>query len=169
MLTAFHSSKVNPQLIMENVYRRLRHALRQSAACLESWFKQMTQPRPRSQVMGVIADLRRSKEELIAENMLLRQQLIVLERQVKRPKLTQRDRQVLVLLSSWIQAWRDALMVVKPNTLIGWYRQGFKLFWRKKSQGRRGRPPLATETIALIEEMAVNNRTWRRNASRESF
>ena len=111
--------------------------------------------------MDTIADLSRSKEELIAENMFLRQQLIVLEREVKRPKLTQRDRQILVLLSSRIEAWREALMVVKPDTLIGWHRQGFKLFWRKKSQGRRGRPPIAVETIALIKEMAINNRTWR--------
>ena len=86
--------------------------------------------------MGTIADLRRSKEELIAENMFLRQQLIVLEREVKRPKLTQRDRQILALLSSRFQAWREALMVVKPDTLIGWHRQGFRLFWRKKSQGK---------------------------------
>lgn len=62
--------------------------------------------------MDTIADLCRSKEELIAENMFLRQQLIVLEREGKRLKLTQRDRQILVLLSSRIQAWRDALLVV---------------------------------------------------------
>jgi transposase InsO family protein len=105
--------------------------------------------------------LSRSKEELIAENMFLRQQLIVLEREVKHPKLKQRDRQILVLLSGRIEAWREALLVVKPDTLIGWHRQGFKLYWRKKSQGRRGRPPIAAETIALIEDMAVNNRTWR--------
>jgi putative transposase len=111
--------------------------------------------------MSTIADLNRSREELIAENMFLRQQLIVLEREVGRPKLKQRDRQILVLLASRIEAWRDALMVVKPDTLVGWLRQGFKLYWRKKSQGRRGRPPLAAETIALIEEMAVDNRTWR--------
>jgi putative transposase len=96
--------------------------------------------------VGTIADLCRSKEELIAENMFLRQQLIVLEREVKRPKLTQHDRQILVLLSSRIQAWREALMVVKPDTLIGWHRQGFKLFWRKKSQGKRGRPPIVQLT-----------------------
>jgi len=111
--------------------------------------------------MGTIADLNRSQEELIAENMFLRQQLIVLEREVECPRLKQRDRQILVLLASRIEAWRDALLVVKPDTLVGWHRQGFKLYWRKKSQGKRGRPPIAAETIALIEEMAVDNRTWR--------
>jgi len=51
----------------------------------------------------------------------LRQQLIVLERQVNRPKLTQRDRQVLVLLASRIKGWKKALIVVKPDTLIDWH------------------------------------------------
>jgi putative transposase len=52
-------------------------------------------------------------------------------------------------------------VIVKPDTLVKWHQQGFKLFWRHKSQGRPGRPPIAADTIALIEEMAVNNRTWR--------
>ncbi len=70
------------------------------------------------------ADLKRSRSELVAENMFLRQQLIVLERQVKRPKLTQRDRQILVLLASRVRGWREALVVVKPDTLLGWQRSG---------------------------------------------
>jgi putative transposase len=93
--------------------------------------------------------------------MFLRQQLIVLERQVVRPQLRQRDRVVLVMLASRIQAWRDALIIVKPDTLIRWHRRGFKLFWRWKSRTRQGRPPLAAETMVLIKEMAINNRTWR--------
>jgi putative transposase len=113
------------------------------------------------QVVGALTDLKRSKRELIAKNMFLRQQLIMLERQVARPKVTQRDRQVLVLLASGKQTWREALIIVKPDTLIGWHRLGFKLFWRRKSRVRPGRPPIAAETIALIEEMAIHNRTWR--------
>lgn len=89
----------------------------------------------------------------MAENMLLRQQVIVLERQVTRPKLTQGDRKIFVLLASRIRGWREAL--------IGWHRLGFKLFWRRKSRVRQGRPQIAEETIALIEEMAIHNRTWR--------
>jgi putative transposase len=68
---------------------------------------------------------------------------------------------VLVLLASRIKGWRDALIVVKPDTLIGWHRLGFKLFWRRKSRVRQGRPPIAAETVALIEEMAIQNRTRR--------
>jgi putative transposase len=98
-------------------------------------------------------------ESRLAEPYLL--QLMILERKVDRPKLTQRDRQVLVLLASRIRAWRQALLIVKPDTLLGWHRLGFKLYWRRKSHTRQGRPPLDPETVALIGEMAVNNRTWR--------
>jgi len=61
-------------------------------------------------------------------------------------------------LSSRLQGWREALFVVKPETLIGWHRKGYRLYWRRKSRGRQGRPPLAPETVALIEEMAIFNR-----------
>jgi hypothetical protein len=87
--------------------------------------------------------------------MFLRQQVIVLEQQVAHPPLRPRDRQVLVLLVSRLPSWLEALTVVKPNTLIGWHRQGFRLYWCRKSRAKQGRPP-----IALIEEMTVNNRTW---------
>lgn len=62
----------------------------------------------------------------------------MLERQVARPQLRQRDRQVLVLLASRLRTWREALIVVKPDTLIGWHRLGFKLYWRRKSRARQG-------------------------------
>jgi putative transposase len=105
-------------------------------------------------MLSTVADLSRSKGELMAENMFLRQQGIVLERQVARPQLRPHDRQVLVLLVSRLPSWRDALMIVKPDTLIGWHRQGFRLYWRRKSRARQGRPPIPSETIAVIEEMA---------------
>lgn len=110
--------------------------------------------------MSVVSDLKRSKRELIAENLFLRQQLIVVERQVVRPELTQHDRRVLVLLASRIQEWREALVVVKPDTLLRWHREGFRLYWRRKSRARIGRPPTSPEVIALIEEMAIANLTW---------
>jgi hypothetical protein len=62
--------------------------------------KQWTSPSRTHQIISTLADLKRSKRALIAENMFLRQQLIVLERQVERPQVTQRDRQILVLLAS---------------------------------------------------------------------
>jgi hypothetical protein len=87
-------------------------------AYIESRFKQWTKPAKRGQIMNTLTDLKRNKSELIAENLFLRQQLIVLERQVDRPKLTQHDRRILVLLASRIQGWREALVVVKPDTVM---------------------------------------------------
>ena len=56
-----------------------------------------------------------------------------------------------MVLASRIKSWREALIVVKPDTLIGWHRLGFKLFWRRKSRVRQCRPLISAETIALIE------------------
>jgi hypothetical protein len=85
----------------------------------------------------------RSKGELIAENALLRQQVIILQRQVKRPQATPRDRRLLVLLATWTRHWGDALAIVKPETLLGWHRQGFRLFWRRKSRTTTREPRIA--------------------------
>jgi putative transposase len=138
----------------------LTQVIARGMAWVESRFKQWTKPAKRNQVMSIVSDLKRSKSELIAENLFLRQQLIVLERQVVRPKLTQHDRRVLVLLASRIQGWREALVVVKPDTLLRWHREGFRLYWGRRSRAKQGRPETSPEVIALIEEMAINNRTW---------
>jgi putative transposase len=148
-------------LKVKTAFEKMKQVMSETMACFESRFKQWTKPTNRGQVMNTLEDLNRNKRELIAENMFLRQQLIVLERQVGRPQLTQRDRQKLVLLAGRIRGWREALKIVKPDTLLGWHRQGFKLYWRRKSQRKTGRPPTSPEVIALIEEMAINNRTWR--------
>jgi hypothetical protein len=97
---------------------------------------------------------------LIAENAFLRQQVIVLKRQTSRPRLTQQDRRLLVLLASKVRGWKDALLLVKPDTLLKWHRAGFRLWWRHKSRGHTRAPRVSAETIALIKEMAVNNRLW---------
>src|SRR5689334_13933801 len=86
-----------------------------------------TRPQTHAQSVGVLADLLRSKRELVAENALLRQQLIVLRRRTKRPAFTRRDRLLLVLLARQVRAWRQALLIVQPETLLGWHRAGFRL------------------------------------------
>ncbi len=67
-------------------------------------------------------DITRSRQELILENALLRQQLLVLNRQVKRPKLGWRDRAVIVGLTSRLATWKHALLIVKPDTVLRWHR-----------------------------------------------
>ena len=67
-------------------------------------------------------DLTRTKSELLLENMLLRQQLIVLKRQAKRPTLTWRDRTLFVLLANRWRTWKQALVIVQPETVLRWHR-----------------------------------------------
>src|SRR5215470_1829753 len=111
-------------------------------------------------MLGTLTDLVRNKSELVAENALLRQQLIILRRQVKRPACTRTDRMLLVLLARAVRTWKQALFIVQPETLLRWHRQGFQLFWKYKSRAVSHKPKIPTETIALIKEMAVQNRLW---------
>ncbi len=127
---------------------------------LEQALLHLTQLSRCSVVVGAAVDLTRSKTELITENALLRQQLIILHRQVKKPAFTQSNRLWLVLLASRVKNWRDHLLILSPDTLLQWHRQGFQLFWKFKSRNRNGRPKLATETIALIQRMAAENHLW---------
>ena len=76
------------------------------------WFK----PPTTSLVLGTLADLGRGKSELMAENALLRQQLIILRRQVKRPAYRKSDRLLLVLLARMVQTWKEGLFLVQPET-----------------------------------------------------
>ncbi len=91
---------------------------------------------------------------------MLRQELLILHRQVKKPRFTQSDRLWLVLLVSRLQHWKDTLLILKPETLLRWHRQGFRLFWKFKSRNRGGRPRLSADTITLIQQMAKDNRLW---------
>jgi transposase InsO family protein len=100
----------------------------------------------------------RPSAELAAENLFLRKQLAFYqERQVKPRRATNATRFTLVWLSRWFN-WRQALAMVQPDTFIRWHRQGFRLFWRWKSQS--GRPTIPPELQALIRQMARENPTW---------
>jgi putative transposase len=96
----------------------------------------------------------------VAENALLRQQLIILKRQVKRSACTKTDRILLVLLARAVRAWKQTLFIVQPETLLRWHREAYRLFWRRRSKAISHKPRVAAETIALIREMARENRLW---------
>jgi putative transposase len=113
-----------------------------------------------SLVLGAATDLVRSKTELVAENALLRQQLIVLSRSTKRPRISRFDRALLVLLASRGRVRRQALVIVQPATLLRWHRAGFRLLWRWRSAPRSQQPLVSPETVALIRRMARENRLW---------
>ncbi len=78
-------------------------------------FVAWTKPETTSLLLATLTDLARSKSELVAENALLRQQVIILRRQVKRPACTKTDRMLLVLLSRMVQTWKQALFIVQED------------------------------------------------------
>ncbi len=119
--------------------------------------KRWAKPASSVLIIGILSDLTRSHAEMVVENALLRQQLIILKRQIKRPQLTKTDRFRLVIFSHLTVFWKQALHIVQPDTLLRWHRELFQLFWRRKSQGK---PKISGETIALIEKMAKENRFW---------
>jgi putative transposase len=87
--------------------------------------------------------------QFIAENALLRQQLNIPSRQVKRPAYRMADRMLLVLLARLVRTWKQALFIVQPETLLCWHRELFRLGWKRKSQAA-SHPILYYELIRSI-------------------
>ena len=85
-------------------------------------------------VLVVLRGALTSHAALVAENLALRQQVVVLRRSVKRPRLHRRDRVFWVWLSRLWRNWRTCLILVQPETLVAWHPQGFRLYWRWKSR-----------------------------------
>jgi len=100
--------------------------------------------------------------ELAAENLALRQQLAVQQRSAKRSRLRQRDRIFWVWLSRFWSSWRSAVLIVKPDTVVRWHRQGFRLYWTWKSRRgcKGGRPKVDKDVRDLIRKMSRENLTW---------
>jgi transposase InsO family protein len=101
----------------------------------------------------------RSRRALALENLALRHQLQVLQRSGKRPRFRPIDWGLWVLLSRLWTEWRGSLVLVKPETVIGWHRKGFRLYWRWKSR-RPGRPRVPKEVRDLIRRMSLENPSW---------
>jgi putative transposase len=135
-------------------------AWKQFISLLKQRIKQYTKPLTVELVTGALSDTTRSRANLIAENALLRQQLIVLRRQIKRPRLTKADRIRLVLLARCTRFWKQALHIVQPETLLRWHRDLFRRYWRRKLRNKKPKPRIALETIALIKQLAKENHTW---------
>lgn len=97
----------------------------------------------------------------MAENAALRHQVAVLSGRARRPKLTSADRVVWVLLCRTWRGWHGTLVLVRPETVVGWHRRGFRLFWTWKSRRRRpGRPRVDAESRALVRRVATENTGW---------
>ena len=111
--------------------------------------------------LRTILALRRSHHDLALENLVLRHQLQVLIRTNPRPRLRQADRLFWVWLHNlWPGGWRDHLLLVRPETVIGWQRRGWRLYWSWRSRSRRGRLRLRPEVRELIATMSRDNALW---------
>jgi hypothetical protein len=135
---------VKPVRKLVAVPKRLLHELRE-------W------SRPARVAAHAVADLRKTKTELVADNALLRQQLIVANRHIKRALFTRSERTATAFFARLTRSWRDAMLLVQPDTVLRWHRKAFKLAWWLKSKPKdpdKPRNKTAIETIKLIRTMA---------------
>ena len=127
--------------MLAHLVHQVTQAIQTGVQALRKRIAASTKPPTCQLVLSSLRDLVRTKPQLIAENALLRQQLIVLNRSVKRPRLTDTDRSLLVLLASRVRAWKDAVLIVQPDTLLCWHRQGFRLFYNVVCRDPAYAPP----------------------------
>ena len=104
--------------------------------------------------------LLRNRRDLAIENLALRRQLAPYERRDTRPRLSKADRAFWVLLSRTWSGWKQALVFVKPETVIGWHRKGFRLYWTWKSRRATGRPMVPLKVRQLIPRISRANPRW---------
>ena len=112
-------------------------------------------------ILRTLISALRSHRALALENLALRHQLEVLNRNAKRPRLTNQDRTLLVLISRLWPDWRKPLALVQPDTVIRWHKKGFRLYWKWKSRPRwPGRRKVPKEVRDLIRSMSRANPLW---------
>jgi putative transposase len=112
--------------------------------------------------LGWVVDAFRSREDLILENLALRQQLLALHAQGPRRRLTAADKLFWVVVRRLWARWKEPLILVTPRTVVGWHRAGFRLYWKWLSRARPtgGRKAVRKEVRGLIFQMAAENPTW---------
>ena len=111
---------------------RVRSVARRVVRAVTTAFQEALRPVPIATELG--RDVFRTRAKLVAENAALRQQLIVASRKVKRPAVRPWERGLLVALASVLPSWRDTTRLVKPETGLRWHREGFRLFWKRRSK-----------------------------------
>src|ERR1019366_850612 len=111
---------------------------------------------------GWVVGAFRSREDIILENLALRQQLLALHAQRPRPRLTASYKLFWVVLRKCWAGWKEPLIQVTPRTVVGWHRAGFRLYWkwRSRAKSRGGRKPVNKQIRVLIFQMVAENPTW---------
>ena len=119
--------------------------------------------------LGTLVRLLRVRRSLLLENLALRQQLAVLKRQHPKPRVGLLDKLFWVAVRRVWSGWKQSLIVVTPETVVRWYRAGFRLYWRLISRARTqmGRSQTSREVRELILRVRVENPTQRHEAPGE--
>ena len=141
--------------MFNNVHRLRPQIFKTNAQQIGDRIQRSLKPSTDLLVAGAVQDAIRSKAHGVAENALLRHQLIILQRHGKRPQISNRDRLRLLLLARATPFWKQALPIVQPDTLFRWHRQLFRLGWRRKSKPKTPQSRITPENIALIKKV-----TW---------
>src|SRR5216683_3962548 len=110
-------------------------------------------------LLCLFARLFHSRRDLLPENLALRRQLVTLKRKSPKPRLSHFDRLFRVMVRRLWSKWKEALVIVNPETVVGWHRAGFRLYWRWRSRHQRavGRKPVRKELRDLIFRMVTEN------------
>lgn len=113
-------------------------------------------------LLGWIVSVFRSRDDLVLENLALRQQLLALHSKRPRPRLGALDKLFWVLLRRVWSGWKRSLILVTPETVVRWHRAGFRLYWSWISRARKavGRKPISRDVRELIFRMVAENPTW---------
>ena len=111
-------------------------------------------------ILRSVLALFRSRQDQAVVELALRQQIAIFSQRHPRPRLSTLDRAFWVALSRLWPRWKNALVIVQPETVVRWHRKGFRRYWRSISTPGPGRPPIAEEIRRLIVQMATEN-PWR--------
>ena len=106
-------------------------------------------------MLALVQVLFAKKAALAMENLALRQQLAVYKRKQPRPRLTDLDRAFWAVLKDRFAAWADALIIVKPDTVVRWQKKRFRKHWTRKS--KPGRPSIPRQHIAFIKRISADH------------
>ncbi len=111
-------------------------------------------------LLSTLRQSTRTRSDLLLEILALRQQIEILRRRKPRPKLRRTDRLFWIGLCRHWEGWRSALLIIQPETVLRWHRQGYRSYWRWVSRKRRGRPPIPQETIDVIRSISTEQPSW---------
>ena len=113
-------------------------------------------------LLGAVWGVFRARRDLLLENLALRQQLTALKRRQPRPTLTVFDKTFWILAHRFWAGWKQALVLVSPETVVRWHRAGFRFYWSLISKVRKpvGRKPTSKEVRNLLCQMMAENPSW---------